>query len=1124
MTAIQILLVIALTHLFIAGHWNNAESCLSPKLYRSTERPFIPSSVAKQKFSGRRVLYYSNADSSFSIQLVQCGDVESNPGPPLQQTDSSHVTYKAALENVSHHQEWRITYDRESLLSFKDVRNRITLPAWTVINELGISSKRRTKRGSKGGKKRHIKDVYNVTSENRTLARYALWNARSLNAKIPMVCEFVTTNEVDILAITETWLSGDSRDDRTIGDLLNSLPNYSFYHSPRIGRTGGGVGVCLKKGYTVHKFDMKSFSSFEYIDLLIHDQFGTSLRLATIYRPQRTDTGRSSVQLFFDEFSLFLEQMMIHPSKLMIAGDFNFHVNNPIDHDAGRFLELINSVNLLQHVSLPTHQSGHTLDLLLTRATECFVLDPDVQSYLPSDHGAVLCSLDIRKPKQLKVHVKYRKINNIDLDAFRGDILHSELFKSTPEETDELVQLYDSVLRNLLDKHAPLMMRSFFPRPHSPWYKHDLHVKKQELRRLEHKWRSTKLEVHLQIFKAACCSYKKTLTAARRKYHQTQFENCNTREIFQKFQKMFQPVSSLPLPKEDCDNKPEALPERFQNFFVEKVKKIVSEMVSNSNDPTSTYTLEERNCHVSFEIFRPLSVTEVKCLISKSSSASCDLDPIPTSLVKKSVHELAPIIQCIINKSFQTGIFPDSLKDAIVHPLIKDCKLDPDILKNYRPITNLKFIGKTVERAAVSQIQQYICDNNIQSSIQSAYRPFHSCETAVLRVSNDIYVSLDTGDEVILILLDFSSAFDTLKHDVLLHRLKGRFGIKGLAYQWFETYLKNRQQKVVVNGVESSIHTPGIGVPQGSVVGPILFTMYSSPLEDIIKAHNMSGMCYADDTQIYLRFKPGDLQKAIQKVECCIKHIKQWCTLNNLKLNDEKTEVLHITSRFRSRLQLPTINVDNSSIVPSDKVRNLGVIFDKHMVMDRFVSLKCKSACFQLHRIGKIRQYLDNTTTKKLVQALVLCHLDYCNSLLYNMPDSQLRRLQIIQNSAARLITGTKKFSPITPVLEQLHWLPVKSRISFKILLLTFQCLHNMAPSYLQELLKKYTPARNLRSSQKNLLECPVLGTRFYGERAFSFGGPLLWNAVPLDLKGANSVIQFKSLLKTFLFNEYYRN
>jgi len=202
-------------------------------------------------------------------------------------------------------------------------------------------------------------------------------------------------------------------------------------------------------------------------------------------------------------------------------------------------------------------------------------------------------------------------------------------------------------------------------------------------------------------------------------------------------------------------------------------------------------------------------------------------------------------------------------------------------------------------------------------------------------------------------------------------------------------------------------------------------------------------------------------------------------------------------------------------------LKTLGLCLINIMVMDRFVSLKCKSASFMLHRLGKIRQFLDRDTAQKLVQALVLCHLDYCNSLLYNMPESQLGKLQLIQNSAARLITGTKKYSQITPVLQQLHWLPVQSRILYKILLFTYQCLHNMAPSYLQELLVKYRPARNLRSSQRNLLECPVFCTR-YGQRSFSYGGPTLWNNIPLNLKDANTVNHFKMLLKTFLFQEYY--
>ena len=225
-------------------------------------------------------------------------------------------------------------------------------------------------------------------------------------------------------------------------------------------------------------------------------------------------------------------------------------------------------------------------------------------------------------------------------------------------------------------------------------------------------------------------------------------------------------------------------------------------------------------------------------------------------------------------------------------------------------------------------------------------------------------------------------------------------------------------------------------------------------------------MCYADDTQIYISFKPCDLQDAICKVESCVKEIQEWSIINGLKLNDQKTEILHLSSRFRRRIQLPIVRIDNTPIVPNSTARNLGVIFDQHMEMDKFVSTKCQSASFALHKLGMVRTFLDLKTTKKLVHALVMCHVDYCNSLLYNMPDSQLNRLQVIQNSAARLITRTKKYTHITPVLKQLHWLPVKSRITFKIILITFQCLNSMAPDYLNDSLTKYTPSRNLRSAK----------------------------------------------------------
>ena len=148
-----------------------------------------------------------------------------------------------------------------------------------------------------------------------------------------------------------------------------------------------------------------------------------------------------------------------------------------------------------------------------------------------------------------------------------------------------------------------------------------------------------------------------------------------------------------------------------------------------------------------------------------------------------------------------------------------------------------------------------------------------------------------------------------------------------------------------------------------------------------------------------------------------------------------------------------------------------------------------------------------------------MCHLDYSNGLLYNMPDSQLNKLQVIQNSAARLITRTKKYSHITPVLKQLHWLPIQSRVMFKVLLLTYQCLHAMAPQYLSECFVKYAPPRNLRSAQKDLLACPIIQTKFYGERSFAHAAPSLWNTIPSYLKNSSTTPKFKSTLKTYLFH-----
>ena len=239
--------------------------------------------------------------------------------------------------------------------------------------------------------------------------------------------------------------------------------------------------------------------------------------------------------------------------------------------------------------------------------------------------------------------------------------------------------------------------------------------------------------------------------------------------------------------------------------------------------------------------FKEATVDEIISLISKSSNAYCNLDPIPTNLVKLCSANLAPFLVKIVNMSLNTSIFPSIMKQAIVKPLLKKSGLDINDLKNYRPVSNLSFISKLCERIVANPLDDYLVVNNLVEKFQSAYRRFHSTETALLRVHNDILSSLNEKKMVALVLPDLSAAFDTLNHNILLKRLSTRFGIKDRALRWIQSYLKDRTQRVTVAGIESHPIKLDIGVPQGSVLGPLLFTLYTSSLADVIRQYNVQG-------------------------------------------------------------------------------------------------------------------------------------------------------------------------------------------------------------------------------------------------------------------------------------------
>ena len=658
----------------------------------------------------------------------------------------------------------------------------------------------------------------------------------------------------------------------------------------------------------------------------------------------------------------------------------------------------------------------------------------------------------------------------------------------------------------------------------TPWHSAvagQLRELKRERRQAERRWRSTRLTVHKQIYDAAKEKVAQLIFQAKTSFFSSLISSVQTSK------QMFDTTSYL-LGKTKCVSLPsipdiKALPGLFSDFFKQKIAAIRNSFPQapqntglHSPPPFSGTALTD---------FSPVSEDLVRKVILQAPPKSCELDPLPTKLLVEHLDVLLPTITQIMNDSIVSGTVPSDFKSAIVKPLLKKNSLDPNELKNYRPISNLPFLSKVLERLILLQLSSHLTTNNLLSPHQSAYRAGHSTETALLRILNDILSALDENKISVLLLLDLSSAFDTIDHDLLLNRLESVFGIRDTALNWFHSYLSDRKQRVVVQGSMSSETTLEFGVPQGSVLGPVLFILYTTPLTHLINSHSIDDHeMFADDTQLNHSVSPANYSTLTDTLQDCFSDVGTWMSENRLKLNGDKTEAIRFSPSSSLSSSLPSdLHLGSTRIQFSDCVRNLGVFFDSNLSLKHHITKTCQAAYIQIKLISSIRHFLTQDATKTLVSALVLSRLDYCNSLLSGCPKSLLKPLQQVQNSAAKLIFKARKSQHCTPLFIELHWLPIEQRIKYKSACLCFQIISETAPAYLTDLFEVYTPSRSLRSAtDTRMFRVPKYNKKTCGYRAFSRSAVQTWNSLPYALRHSPSLPAFKSQLKTHLFRQYY--
>ena len=389
-------------------------------------------------------------------------------------------------------------------------------------------------------------------------------------------------------------------------------------------------------------------------------------------------------------------------------------------------------------------------------------------------------------------------------------------------------------------------------------------------------------------------------------------------------------------------------------------------------------------------------------------------------------------------------------------------------MNNYRPVSNLCFIAEILEKLVLSHVSSYFNSHNLYNTCQSAYRPGHCTETALLRGANDLLLSLNKGNISVLSLLDFSSAFDAIDHPILVHRLHADFGFTDTVLQWFSSYLTDRTHYVSLSNHCSALAPVHSGVPQCSVLGPMLFTMYAKPLSAIIDSHSIIHHSFANDLQLQMSAPPDGRSELHHSMQSCISYVKALAKANMLKLNDNKTELMLVTSKRTKHLhRLPTsITIDNAQIPFKQSVKNLGLTLDCHLTLNAHVSKIARTCYFELRRLASIRRFMKCTATATLVSAFVLSRIDCCNSLMFGSTHVVTSHLQRMQNYAARVILRLQMSSSIAIHFKSLHWLPVRVRSTYKIACLCYLSHSSTAPSYVSNMLhRKQLLTSNTRSS-----------------------------------------------------------
>lgn len=939
------------------------------------------------------------------------------------------------------------------------------------------------------------------SSDNSTESQYSRYlnsglsivhlNIQSLKPKLDILQ--VELQPYDVVILTETWLSDNVKTD----DLL--LPNFQPpFRCDRINRIGGGVAIYVKEGLNVNLRPELSKIGLEalWVELKYNDR---KCLVGGIYRPP--DANNNYWQLMEE----CIDQAFTSNGQVVIGGDFNI---NMMSSDSNKLSRLIASYNAHQLIDSPTHFTEHSsslIDLIIVRHSHNIITSFVADSFIPDlvrFHCPVVCVLKFSKPKQTCYNRRIWSYDRGNYTEYKQLLNSYDWSFIDTEETDSVA---DKIADNILTAAAATIPnKNVTIRPGDiPWMNNTLRQLIKQRQKLHKIAKRSNTEYAWSKFRKARNEATECLRKSKQEYNNKLIDkinssNLSSKEWFKIAKQLTSKKSSSSIPPlidndqyiDDNDGKANVL----NNYFCSQ------STLDDSNQPPFD-PIPTSNC----------SLTNISLSVQDVKDAVCSMDPnkasgpdlISPRLIREGIDALSVPLCNYYNRLLLNSSFPTAWKRANVTPIYK--KADPSQPSNYRPVSLLSCLGKLMERCIHKHLYNYVISNNLITSFQSGFIKGDSTVNQLAFFYNDICKALDDGKEVRAVFCDISKAFDRVWHKGLIYKLSS-IGIKGKLLHWFSNYLSNRKQRVVIANSTSSWKNINAGVPQGSILGPLLFLIF---INDIINNINSNIRLFADDTSLYIIVDSPQISANILNSD--LDKIHAWSKKWLVTFNPAKTETI-LFSRKRVKVNHPPLVMNNTTIPSVNSHKHLGLTFTEDTKWKDHISLTLDKAWQRIGILRTLKFIVNRSCLEKMYFCFIRPLLEYADVVWDNCSRELKNEIEAVQNEAARIVSGATKLCNIQTLLSELQWETLESRRKNHRLVLMYKMKNSLAPEYLQNTLPQMAQDRYpLRNSENTpIMTCK---TKQYFD-SFLPATIRDWNNLPISTRNSPTIGTFKNKLK----------